>query len=150
MCAVLFILMLTLAACAGGSGSASAADYDKSLDALCASQFAFLRDLPILQRTQHLSVSELSLRSSQRAAAFRSSVARLKPPSGLSAAARNLLTELNRGLASTPAEPTQLMITQLINHDRALLSDYNALGATGCAALQRQSIANLQALQKTP
>src|SRR6185437_16259568 len=62
--------VLVLMGCGGGSSSSSsssssspgpssapAADFDKSLDALCAADVAFNRSLPSLQASQHLSAA---------------------------------------------------------------------------------------------
>ena len=134
--------VLALAACSAGGGSPSAAPYRKSLNALCASAAAFSRSLPRLQQSQHLSVDELAVDASKEFASFRSRVARLTPPAGLSQAHDALVSELDRQPASTtPLPSTAASFARLEKNAQALLSDYTALGATGCVATARQAIA---------
>jgi hypothetical protein len=126
--------------------------FRKNLNALCASAEAFYRDLPRLQRSQHLSADELAARASQEGGSFRSSVARLTPPSGLSAADHALVAGLDsQAVSSSPSPVTATIIAKLEKYDGSLLNDYTALGATGCEAYERQAIATLRAAsQQSP
>ncbi|HEX4292345.1 MAG TPA: hypothetical protein VH021_25710 [Trebonia sp.] len=138
--------VIALAGCGGGGASPSAAQYRKSLDALCASAAAFNRSLPHLQQSQHLSVDELAVDAGKEFASFRSSVSRLTPPAGLSRAHDALVAELDRQpTSSTPLPNTAASFAGLEKHSQALLSDYTALGASGCEADARQAIAAVQA-----
>jgi len=123
-----------------GSAAPSAADYRKRLDTLCASLSKFNRDLPPLQLSQHLTITELAARVRQEGNTFRSGVAGLTPPAQLSSAHRALTGDLGHPPAESASRAT------VISHVRLLLSDYTALGATGCAASERQAIAALNAL----
>jgi len=123
-----------------GSAAPSAADYRKRLDTLCASLSKFNRDLPQLQLGQHLTITELAARVRQEGNTFRSGVAGLTPPAQLSSAHRALTGNLGHPPADSASRAT------VISHVRLLLNDYTALGATGCAASERQAIAALNAL----
>ena len=123
-----------------GSAAPSAADYRKRLDTLCASLSKFNRDLPQLQFSQHLTITELEARVRQQGNAFRSGVAGLTPPGQLSSAHRALTGDLGHPPAEGASRAT------LISHDRLLLSDYTALGATGCATSAAQAITTLNTL----
>ncbi|HEY5396238.1 MAG TPA: hypothetical protein VIL16_12655 [Trebonia sp.] len=134
--------LLALAACGGGGGSPSAAPYRKSLNALCAAAAAFNRSLPRLQQSQHLSVDELAVDASKEFVSFRSSETRLTPPTGLSQAQDALVAELDRQPTSNaPLPNTAAAFARLEKYSQALLSDYTALGTSGCAANARQAIA---------
>jgi hypothetical protein len=139
--------VIALAGCGGGGGgSPSAASYRKSLDALCASAAAFNRSLPRLQQSQHLSVDELAVDAGKEFASFRSSVSRLTPPAGLSQAHDALVADLDRQpTSSTPLANTAATFARLEKNSQAVLRDYTALGASGCAADARQAIAADQA-----
>jgi hypothetical protein len=139
--------VVALAACGGGGGgSPSAASYRTSLDALCASAAAFNRSLPHLQQSQHLSVDELTVDAGKEFASFRSGVTRLTPPAGLSQAHDALVAELDREpTSSTPLPNTAASFARLEKNSQAVLRDYTALGASGCAADARQAIAADQA-----
>ena len=123
-----------------GSAAPSAADYRKRLDTLCASLSKFNRDLPQLQFTQHLTITELKARVRQEDNTFRSNVAGLTPPAQLSSAHRALTGDLGHPPAEGASRAT------LISYARLLLSDYSALGATGCATNERQAVAVLNTL----
>jgi len=134
--------VLVLAACGGGGDSPSATQYRKSLNALCASTAAFNHSLPHLQQSQHLSVDELAADASKEFVSFRSRVAGLTPPAGLSQAHDALVAELDRqSTSSTPLPNTAAAFARLEKYSRALLSDYTALGAGGCEATARQAVA---------
>ena len=69
-------------------------------------------------------------------------MARLTPPAGLSQAHDALVAELDRQPASsTPLPNTAASFARLEKNSQALLSDYTALGASGCEANARQAIA---------
>jgi hypothetical protein len=120
-----------------GSAAPSAADYRKRLDTFCASLSKFNRSLPQLQLSQHLTITELKARVRQEDNTFRSGAAGLTPPAQLSLAHRALTGDLEHPPAESASRAT------LINYARRLLSDYTALGATGCATSERQAIAVL-------
>jgi hypothetical protein len=122
-----------------GSAAPSAADYRKRLDTLCASLSKFNRSLPQLQFSQHLTVTELEARVRQQDNTFRSGVAGLTPPAQLSSAHRALTGDLGHPPAEGASRAT------FISYERLLLSDYTALGATGCAASERQAAASTSA-----
>ena len=145
MCAAAAGQVLVLTGCGGGSGSPSAAEYRKSLNALCASAAAFDRSLPHLQQSQHLSVEELTVRANQESASFRSGVTHLTPPAGLSGAHQALLADLDHPSASTSGPVSAPVLAVLAKYAHALLSDYTALGASGCEAFERQAIAAVEA-----
>jgi hypothetical protein len=122
-----------------GSAAPSAADYRKRLDTLCASLAKFNRGLPQLQHSQHLTLTELEALARQEDKAFRSGVASLTPAQ-LSSAHRALIGDLGHPPAEAASRAT------VISHARLLLSDYTALGATGCATSERQAVAAINAL----
>jgi hypothetical protein len=123
-----------------GSAALSAADYRKRLDTLCASLTKFNRGLPQLQLSEHLTITELKARVRQEDNAFRSGVAGLTPPAQLSSAHRALTGDLGHPPAEGASRAT------LISYARLLLSDYTALGATGCATSERQAVAVINTL----
>jgi hypothetical protein len=127
-----------------GSAAPSAADYRKRLDTLCASLAQFNRGLPQLQHSQHLTLTELEALARQEDKTFRSGVASLTPPAQLSSAHRALISDLGHPPAEAASRAT------VISHARLLLSDYTALGATGCATSERQAIAAINALPSAP
>jgi hypothetical protein len=130
-----------LAAAACGGGGPTAASYRKALDAQCASAQAFNRQLPVLQRTQHLSVHQLQLRAAQRTAKFISAVSHLTPPGSLAGAQQHLVDTLNN-------PPSGDNTAKLIPFANALLADYTALGATGCESFERQAIESASKLSQ--
>jgi hypothetical protein len=130
-----------------GSSSASAADFDKSLDALCAANVAFNRSLPSLQASQHLSEAQLQAKAKAAGAAFRAGVARLTPPDSLTGA-MHTLTQDEASPPASPSTPTAASVAAMLTWERKLASDYTALGATGCAADEQQSIASIESLAK--
>jgi hypothetical protein len=123
-----------------GSAAPSAADYRKRLDRLCASLSKFNRGLPQLQLSHHLTITELKARVRQEDDTFRSGVAGLPPPAQLSSAHRALTGDLGHPPAEGASRAT------LISYAGLLLSDYTALGATGCATSERQAVAALNTL----
>jgi hypothetical protein len=142
--------VLLLMGCGGGSSpssssSSSAAGFDKSLDALCAANLAFNRSLPSLQASQHLSEAQLQARARAAGAAFRAGLARLTPPESL-AGALHTLTQDEASPPANPSPPTAASVTALLSWERKLASAYTALGAAGCAADERQSIASVESL----
>lgn len=152
--------VLVLMGCGGGSSSSSsssssspgpasapAADFDKSLDALCAADVAFNRSLPSLQASQHLSQSQLQAKANAAGAAFRAGVARLTPPASLTGALHTL-TQDEASPPANPSTPTAASVAAMLTWERKLASDYTALGAAGCAADEQQSIASIQSLAK--
>jgi hypothetical protein len=130
-----------------GPASAPAADFDKSLDALCAADVAFNRSLPSLQASQHLSAAQLQTKAKAAGAAFRAGVARLTPPASL-AGALHTLTQDEASPPANPSTPTAASVAAMLTWERKLASDYTALGAAGCAADEQQSIASIQSLAK--
>jgi hypothetical protein len=118
----------------------SAADYRKRLDTLCASLSKFNHSLPQLQLSQHLTITELKARVRQQDDRFRSGVASLTPPAQLAPAHRALTGDLGH----PPGEGASRVT--FIGYARLLLSDYTALGATGCAASERQAVTSLSTL----
>jgi hypothetical protein len=130
-----------------GSSSTSAAGFDKSLDALCAANVAFNRGLPALQASQHLSEAQLQEKAKAAGAAFRSSVTRLTPPDSLTGALHTL-TQDEASPPANPSPPTAASVAAMLTWERKLASDYTALGATGCAAEEQQSIASIESLAK--
>jgi hypothetical protein len=130
-----------------GSSPASAAGFDKSLDALCAASVAFSRSLPSLQASQHLSEAQLQAKAKAEGAAFRAGVARLTPPDSLTGALHTLAQDEASPPAS-PGTPTAASVAAMLTWERKLAGDYTALGATGCAADEQQSIASIEALAK--
>lgn len=132
---------------AAGSSSSSAADFDKSLDGLCATNVAYNRSLPSLQASQHLSAAQLQAKAKAAGTAFRTGVARLTPPGSLTGALHTL-TQDEASPPANPSTPTAASVAALLTWERKLASDYTALGATGCAADEQQSIASVQSLAK--
>jgi hypothetical protein len=151
--------VLVLMGCAGGSSSSSsgssssgssstsAAAFDKRLDALCAANVAFNRSLPRLEASQHLSAAQLQAKANAAGAAFRAGVARLTPPDSLRGA-MHTLTQDEASPPASPSTPTSASLAALLTWVRKLASDYTALGAAGCAADERQSIASIESLAK--
>jgi hypothetical protein len=137
---------LVLMGCSG-SPAPSAADFDKSLDALCAANVAFNRSLPSLQASQHLSQAQLQAKANAAGAAFRAGVARLTPPDSL-AGALHTLTQDQASPPANPGTPTAASVAAMLTWARKLASDYTALGAAGCVAAQQQSIASIESLAK--
>jgi hypothetical protein len=130
-----------------GSSSSSAADFEKSLDALCAANVAFNRSLPSLQASQHLSAAQLQAKANAAGAAFRAGVARMTPPDSLTGA-MHTLTQDEASPPASPSTPTTASVAAMLTWQRKLASDYTALGATGCAADEQQSIASIESLAK--
>jgi hypothetical protein len=137
----------SLSSSLSGSSSTSAADFDKSLDALCAANVAFNRSLPSLQASQHLSEAQLQAKAKAAGAAFRARVARLTPPNGLTDALHTL-TQDEASPPPSPSTPTTASVAATLTWERKLASDYTALGAAGCAADEQQSIASIESLAK--
>jgi hypothetical protein len=138
--------VLVLMGC-GGSPAPTAADFDKNLDALCAANVAFNRSLPSLQRSQHLSATQVQAKAKAAGVAFRASVARLRPPDNLAGALRTL-TQDQASPPATPSTPSGASLAATLTWERKLASDYTALGAAGCAAGEQQSIATFESLAK--
>jgi hypothetical protein len=138
--------VLVLMSCSG-SPAPSAADFEKSLDALCAANVAFNRSLPSLQASQHLSQSQLQAKAKAAGAAFHAGVARLTPPDSL-AGALHTLTQDQASPPANPSTPTAASVAAMLTWERKLVSDYTVLGATGCAAAEQQSIASIESLAK--
>jgi hypothetical protein len=139
--------VLVLLGCGGGGGSpaTSAAAFDKSLDGLCAADWAVSRSLPSLQASQHLTVAQLQAKSAAAAAAFKDGEARLTPPANLAGP----LHTLQQDAAKVPASqttPDAAWVTAMITYERKLAGDYTALGAAGCAADEAQSLTGLEEL----
>jgi hypothetical protein len=130
-----------------GSSPTSAAAFDKSLDALCAANLAFNRSLPSLQASQHLSEAQLQAKAKAAGAAFRADAARLTPPDSLTGALHTL-TQDQASPPASPSPPTAASVAATLTWERKLAGDYSALGATGCAAGEQQSIASLESLAK--
>ncbi len=137
----------SLSSSSPASSSTSAADFDKSLDALCAANVAFNRSLPGLQASRHLSEAQLKAKAKAAGAAFRARVARLTPPDGLTGALHTL-TQDGASPPANPSMPTAASVAAMLTWERKLASDYTALGATGCAAGEQQSIASIESLAK--
>lgn len=138
--------VLVLMGCSG-SPAPSAAEFDKSLDALCAANVVFNHSLPSLQRSQHLSDTQVQAKAKAAGAAFRASVGRLTPPDSLTGALHTL-TQDEASPPANPSTPTAVSVGAMLTWERKLASDYTALGATGCAADQQQSIASIESLSK--
>jgi hypothetical protein len=137
--------VLVLLGCGGGGPpAASAAAFDKSLDGLCAADWAVSRSLPSLQASQHLTSAQLQAKSGAAAAAFEAGEARLTPPADLVGP----LHTLQQDAAKVPSQSTAdaAWVTAMISYERKLASDYTALGATGCAADEAQSLTGLDEL----
>jgi hypothetical protein len=99
-------LAAALAAC-GSSGSHLSADaYRKAALAACQAQAAYVRSLPELQRSQHLTVAELQQRVNERAARYLATLRLLRPPPGLEAAHRRLLADSTSGPRAPSVRPT--------------------------------------------
>jgi hypothetical protein len=152
--------MLVLMGCSGGGGgstsspssssgssSTSAADFDKSLDALCAANVAFNRSLPRLQASQHLSETQLQAKAEAAGASFRAGVARLTPPDSLTGALHTLVQD-QASPPANPSTPTAGSVAAMLTWERKQASDYTTLGAAGCAADEQRSIASIKALAK--
>jgi hypothetical protein len=150
--------VLILTGCGGGSPApsssssagaspTSAAGFDQSLDTLCAANVAYNRSLPSLQASQHLSEAQVEEKAKAAGAAFRTGVARLTPPDSLTGALHTLVQDGATPPAS-PGTPTAASVAAMLSWERKLASDYTALGATGCAADEQQSIASVESLAK--
>lgn len=140
--------VLVLMGCGGSSSSpASAAGFDKSLDALCAASVAFDRSLPNLKASQHLSDAQVLAKVKAEDVTLHAAQARLTPPGSLTGALHTL-TQDQASPPASPSTPTAASITALLTWERKLARDYTGLGATGCAASEQQSIASMEALAK--
>jgi hypothetical protein len=108
---------------------------------------AFNRSLPSLQASQNLSAAQLAAKAKAAGAAFRAGIARLTPPGSLTSALHTLVQDGARPPAS-PSTPTAASVAATLTWERQLATDYTALGVTGCAADEQQSIASIESLAK--
>jgi hypothetical protein len=160
---VLSAATLVLAGCSSGSststtsvpaGSSAAATtnsaattdaaaveaYRKELDAKCAASAAFNRSLPALRASQNLSMDEMLARIKQDGDRLRSGIARATPPAALAGTHQKLVADGDklRATGSRPVNAETLTVQTEIA--RALVNDFEIVGAKGCAHNERQAV----------
>lgn len=150
---LLAAVTLVLAGCGAGSSASTPAQaggtsadaaaltaaYDKAIDAQCAASSAFNRALPSLVAKQHLSMDQASARSTQEGERMRAAIARMTPPPALAAAHQQLVADMAklRPLSTVTLADEIKVLT-------AMLSDFDRVGARGCASGERGVIKQLQ------
>jgi hypothetical protein len=132
------LVALTALAGCGGSAHLSAAAYRTAAGSACESEIAYVRSVPTLQRSEHLTVAEIEQRVRRRGARYVATMRALHPPPQLQAAHERLLKDQT---GAPPGRPTR---ATLITFERRIADDYAALGLAPCAAASRRSVAQLE------
>lgn len=133
--AILAISLAPVLVSCGGTQSAAA--YRASLDKDCAAGLAFSKSLPRKELDQHLTVTEVRALGKKQEAKFRTQLAHLSPPARLASANHRLMADLK------DAPRVIQSAAQFNQYEDKLLAVYKALGASGCAADTRETIASL-------
>jgi hypothetical protein len=138
------------AAAAGkGSSSTDAATYRTSLEAQCAAGTAFNRDLPALAASQHLTQDQILAKTKQHGVQVLSEMARTMPPPELMKAHQKLIADFTRLQAAGAGAMSAATLTAEAQAATALMGDFETVGASGCAANERQAIKFLEGASRT-